>query len=128
MRLGQHQRDRLADIPDDAVGEARLGDRRDRPWREVEVGRGVDGHDAGRVECRRGVDRRNPGVRDRAADERRVQGTGKRFLTQILDVRAALSDQLLVLDPHYPGADDAHPASSASPTILPFLGRESHAG
>jgi hypothetical protein len=103
--VGGHHHDHwLADVPDIIPGQrVRRAGRTQRGVRDEqrqrlgdlagEVVPGVDGHQTGRVERGRHVDVHDPGVRVRAADERRGQRAG----TQVVQVRPAPADQPGVL-------------------------------
>ena len=134
-RLGDHERDRVADLTHLAVAHQRVAaDRldagdvaaaRDRLGEVAELARGVDRDDAGELLRRRAVDRPDAAVRDRGAVKRGVEGVDQ---PDVVGVLRAPGDQAGVFDALDPRADHSHqrhrstskarwcPASDRSPT------------
>ena len=111
--LGQHDRDRLADIADFVMGNDRLLERREgrrgilpqRNYRHcrAEIGRGDDGVHAGALARGGGVDGADTSVRHRAAQDHRVQQV---FAREIVDELAASAQQPPILDAFDRAADE----------------------
>ena len=72
---------------------------------------GEDADDTGHFACRRGVDRGDSRVRERAAYEHRVHRAAQQRVTQVVDVVTARGDQFVVLDPDHAGSDNTHGGS-----------------
>ena len=110
--FGQHDRDRLPDIADLAVGNDGLFERLERrrgflPQRNprddgADVGRSDDGVDAGARAGGRGLDAADAPVRDRAAQDHRVQ---KIIASEVVDELAASAQEAKILDPFDRAAD-----------------------
>ena len=110
--FGQHDRDRLPDIADLAVGNDGLLERLERrrgflPQRNprnggADVGRGDDGVDAGAGAGGRGRDAADAPVRDRAAQDHRVE---KIVASEVVDELAAPAEEAKILDPFDRAAD-----------------------
>ena len=110
--FGQHDRDRLPDIANLAVGNDGLFERLERrrgflPQRNprndgADVGRGDDGVDAGAGAGGRGRDAADAPVRDRAAQDHRVE---KIVASEVVDELAASAQEAKILDPFDRAAD-----------------------
>ncbi len=106
--LRDDERDRVADVPDDAVGQRSVPDqlvdlRERRHPLPAERGRGVHGQDAGGALGVRGVEMGDRRVGEGAAHEHGVRRVGD---PEVVDVGAPAVDELGVLDPADAVAED----------------------
>ena len=111
--VGQHHRDRLADIADLVVRDHRLlegleGGRGFLPQRNgrdrgADIGGGDDGMHARPRQCRARIDRADASMRDRAAQDHRVQ---KMFAHEVVDELAAAAQKAQILDAFDRAADE----------------------
>jgi hypothetical protein len=112
--LGDHHRQRLADVPDHVAGEQRLAHlsvdhARHRRGGRAEIGQvmaGERGDYPGRLERGADVDGPDPRVRRRRPDEVDVAGAGQ---AQIVGVDAAGGQEAGVFCTNDPGTQNAHP-------------------
>ena len=118
-RLGDHDRDRVADHPDrvlaQCVVERRVEVRHHRERRErmgdlLDVGAGEDGDDTRRGFGRTDVDRRDPSVCHRAAEEHRLEHVVGH---DVGDVSTVAGEQAIVFDPLDALADEAGPVGGS---------------
>ena len=123
--FGQHDRDRLPDIADLAVGDDRLFERLERRRgflpqrnprdRRADVGRGDDGVDAGPRAGGAGLDAADAPVRDRAAQDHGVQ---KIIAGEVVDELAASAQEAKILDPFDRAADKGVACALSGPCSL----------